>query len=179
MRNWFDISATEATAIGLSLIAMYGLVIILTRIFGLRSFSKMSAADFAMTIAVGTILGGAIANPSPSVLVAALALTGLFAGQLVIARLRRASDRFRQALDNDPVYLMKDGALLHDNLVATGVSPADVRAKLREANVTQLKDVAAVVFETTGDVSVLHGACLSDVDSFILDDVEGAPLQQS
>ena len=32
----------------------------------------------------------------------------------------------------------------------------DLRAKLREANVTQLMHVIAVVMEATGDISVLH-----------------------
>lgn len=173
MREWFDISLTEVIAISASLVIMYGFIILLTRAFGLRSFAKMSAADFAMTIAAGTILGGAIASPQPSVLVAGLALTGLFTVQLIIAHLRRYSSSLQTAIDNDPVYLVKSGILLTENLARTGVSPADVRAKLREANAGKLSDVAAVVFETTGDVSVLHGMNLSDVDPFIVEDVKG------
>ena len=36
------------------------------------------------------------------------------------------------------------------------VTRDDVRAKLREANVLDYSQIRAVVFETTGDVSVLH-----------------------
>lgn len=174
MSDWLEISGTEFVGVSVSLLILYAMVITLTRLFGLRSFSKMSAADFAMTIAVGTIFGGAIANPRPTVLVAALALTLLFSGQLFIAKLRRHSGKARALLDNEPIYLLKDGQLLPDNLSRTGVSVADVRAKLREANAVNLSQVAAVVFETTGDVTVLHGKDIT-VDQFVVHDVRGGP----
>jgi len=44
-----------------------------------------------------------------------------------------------------------------------------VRAKLREANVFNYHEVEAVVLETTGDVSVLHGG--SNFDNDLLADV--------
>ncbi|MGB7394646.1 MAG: YetF domain-containing protein [Pricia sp.] len=31
-----------------------------------------------------------------------------------------------------------------------------MRSKLREANVTKLSEIKAVIFETTGNISVLH-----------------------
>ena len=177
MSGWIDIGPGEVGGIVVSLLVLYSAVIALTRIFGLRSFSKMSAADFAMTVAVGTILGGAIANRNPAIPAAALALTGLFAAQWLVARLRHGSAGVRNLLDNRPVFLMREGQLLHDNLERTGVSVADVRAKLREANALRLENVAAVVFETTGDVSVLHGDQSSELDPFIVEDVEGGGSQ--
>lgn len=36
-------------------------------------------------------------------------------------------------------------------------------AKLRENNVSRLEDVRAVVLETPGDISVLHGEALDDI----------------
>ena len=37
------------------------------------------------------------------------------------------------------------------------MTEADLRAKLREANVLAMDEIRAVVMESTGDVSVLHG----------------------
>jgi uncharacterized membrane protein YcaP (DUF421 family) len=36
------------------------------------------------------------------------------------------------------------------------VTEADLRSKLREANVLELSQVRAVIFECTGDIAVLH-----------------------
>lgn len=50
----------------------------------------------------------------------------------------------------------------------------DLRGKLREANVLERAEVRAVVLETTGDVSVLHGGSGRDVDGWLLEGVRRA-----
>jgi uncharacterized membrane protein YcaP (DUF421 family) len=60
-------------------------------------------------------------------------------------------------VDNPPLLLMAGAQVLHDNLRRARVTEADLRAKLREANVLHPGQVRAVVFESTGDLSVLHG----------------------
>ena len=52
---------------------------------------------------------------------------------------------------------MEDGAFLDHNLTMAKLTRADLLGKLREANVLRLDEVRAVVFEPTGDISVLHG----------------------
>ena len=59
-------------------------------------------------------------------------------------------------MDNDPLMLMEGNKIYYENLKKARVTESDLRGKLREANVIQLSEVRAVVFETTGDVSVLH-----------------------
>ena len=154
--GWWGLTWGEAVGVVGSLVVVYLAIIAYARIAGLRSFSKMSASDFAMTVAVGSLFASAISSPDPSLGVALLALAGLFFGQWLLARARRWSKRVRHTLDNDPIVLMRDGELLHANLARSNVSEADVRAKLREANVLHRRQVRAVVLETTGDVSVLH-----------------------
>jgi uncharacterized membrane protein YcaP (DUF421 family) len=52
---------------------------------------------------------------------------------------------------------MRDCAIIDDNLRAANMTRSDLYAKLREANAYDLSTVRAVVMESTGDVSVLHG----------------------
>ena len=65
-------------------------------------------------------------------------------------------------MQNQPALLMKDGVILHAALKATRVAETDLIAKLREANVLDFTQVRAVVLETTGDISVIHGDSCSD-----------------
>ena len=82
----------------------------------------------------------------------------------------RMARRSRDVVDNTPLLLVRQGGeLLHDNLRAARINPRDVYAKLRQANVTRLSDVHAVVLEPTGDISVLHGD--GDLDPALLDGV--------
>ncbi|QDU80003.1 hypothetical protein Pla110_17250 [Polystyrenella longa] len=154
--KWITSGWTEFPMVLLSCLLIYSLILLYTRLAGLRSFSKMSSADFAMTVAVGSLFGSTISGPNPSVVMGAIALASLFAGQWLLALLRRRSSVVNQAIDNQPILLMHGKTILEDNLKLANVTRNDLFAKLREANALNYDHVLAVVFETTGDVSVLH-----------------------
>ena len=90
------------------------------------------------------------------------AIAALFLLQFVVARLRKQSVSFENFIGNDPVMLMRDGEIFEDALKQTRVSRSDLLAKLREANVLHFSEVRAVVLESTGDISVLHGEHLNE-----------------
>jgi uncharacterized membrane protein YcaP (DUF421 family) len=142
-------------------------IVMYVRVIGLRSFSKMSAFDFVVTVAYGSLLASTTLSES-SLVDGLVAAASLLAIQYVIA-LGRSRTTLSRVVDNRPLLLMRDGRFLEDNLRRARVTTDDVRAKLRAANVCRLEDVQAVVLETTGDVSVLHGAI--GLDAALLDDV--------
>lgn len=154
-------------------VAIYAVVILLVRIQGLRSFAKMSSFDFAATVAVGSIMATTAASASVPLAAGATAVAALFVAQIAVATGRRWS-AVRSVVDNEPMLLMVGGELLRDNLRSGQVTEDDVRAKLREANVLTLAQVRAVVLESTGDISVLHGEPDGPaVEAYLLDGVRG------
>lgn len=167
--TWLLTTPARLILIIISTVIIYGSVILLTRANGLRSFSKMSGFDFAMTIAVGSIIATTIMSERPSILEGVVALSALFACQRLVswARIQRDASKL---VDNEPRVLMANGELFQDALEETRVTKADVYAKLREANVTKLSEVRAVVLEATGDISVLHGR---ELDAELLSGVLG------
>ncbi len=133
-------------------------VVMLVRVNGLRSFSKMTNFDFVMTVAVGSLLAGASQSTNWSAFAQTLsAMAALFLVQYLSAWLRKVSNTFEKIVQNSPVVLMRDGVIIHEALTKTRVAKDDLIAKLREANVLDLSQVRAVILETTGDISVLHG----------------------
>ncbi|WP_417732529.1 DUF421 domain-containing protein [Rosistilla oblonga] len=154
--KWIDASPTQLGMILLSTVCVYAAILLYTRVSGLRSFSKMSAADFAMTIAIGSLFGATISAPSPTLLMGGFALLCVFVGQTVVAWLRRKSPTVCKLVDNQPMLLMAGSEILRGNLRRANLTEADLRGKLRQSNVYRYDDVLAVVFETTGDVSVLQ-----------------------
>ena len=138
-------------------------VVVLVRINGLRSFSKMTNFDFVMTVAVGSLLASASQpNNWEAFLQAMIAMATLFLVQSVTARMRRQSDTIEAVMQNTPVILMRNGQIIESALAETRVARSDLMAKLREANVLDIQQVKAVVLETTGDISVLHGHHCAD-----------------
>ncbi len=132
-------------------------IVIVVRLVGLRAFTKMSGFDFALTVAIGSVLGSAILTEGVSPLRAAGVIAAIFAIQVMAAWLRQRFAIVRGILDNEPLLLMKGPEILDENLARARITRADLMAKLREANVLDFSEVRAVVLETTGDVSVLHG----------------------
>ena len=176
MKDWIITSFDIVIPTIVSAILIYTLIIIYTRIFGLRSFSKMSSFDFAMTIAVGSLLASTIVTKTTTVLQGGVALFSLFFLQTAIAFLRRKLSWFSKAVDNQPILLMHGEHILRDNLRKAYLSETDLQAKLREANVLNYQQVRAVVFETTGDISVLHADSDVRLDPHLLKGVKDVDL---
>lgn len=133
------------------------------RLVGLRSFSKMTAFDFIVTIATGSLLAtAASASEWPAFLQSALAMSVLLAAQAIIAWMRRKSSAVRDLLSNEPVILFRNGKFERETMARVRIAEDDIWAKMREANALELAKVQAVILETTGDISVLHGDVLED-----------------
>ncbi|SDF08662.1 Protein of unknown function [Pricia antarctica] len=171
MEKLFDITWNSVGLIAFSALGIYLSVIIMTRICGKRSFSKMSSFDFAMTVAVGSIIATTVLSQSVSMLQGITGLVVVYLLQIGAALVRR-NKKIRQLMDNSPLLLMDGATILEDNLRKARVTRGDLRSKLREANVTRLSQVRAVVFETTGDISVLHEKDDGELDLWLLKDVE-------
>jgi len=154
--KWISVSLEQLGMVFVSTVVVYLAILLYTRVVGLRSFSKMSSADFAMTIAVGSLFGATISSPSPTLLMGLFAILCVFTGQWILAYTRRKSPLFSKLVDNQPLLLMSRGEILYDNLARSNMTESDLFGKLREANAFHFDQVIAVVFETTGDVSVIH-----------------------
>lgn len=170
MNKWILTNYNTLQFIFISCLGVYVSIIVLTKLFGKRSFSKMSSFDFACTIAIGSIIASTLLSKSVSLFEGVFGLTTVYVLQAITAYLRRFQF-FRKIVDNEPLYLMKNSEILWDNLKKAQVTEGDLRAKLREANVLQLSQVKAVVFETTGDISVLHSSEKLSVDDWLVKDV--------
>lgn len=168
MEKWIYAEEKTLFYVFVSTIVVFISIILLTRIFGKRSFSKMSSFDFAMTVAIGSVMASVIISKSVSLQYGISALAIIYGIQMLVAAARRTTF-IQKIVDNQPTLLMKDGKLLENNLKTCKVTESDIKAKLREANVIQLSEVKAVVFESTGDISVLHGTSDKTIDEWIMD----------
>ncbi len=175
MQSWLMGSFTALALVAFSAVGMYVSLLLLTRIAGLRSFSKMSSFDFAITVAIGSTIAGTIIAENPPLIQGIVALVSLYTLQMVVAKLRRRFALVSEHVDNSPILLMAGSRIIEENLRVAHMSEGDLRSKLRAANVLNLNHVRAVIMETTGDVSVLHSTDGSPpLDARLLEGVRGA-----
>jgi uncharacterized membrane protein YcaP (DUF421 family) len=132
-------------------------IIVATRIIGLRSFAKFTAYDFAFTVAIGSIISSTLTS-STSVAHGAVAIVSLLLLTFIFSFLQRTFKKLSSLISNKPLLLMDGGEILHENLKYARIEKNQLIAKLREANVIDYSQVKAVVLEATGDISVLHSS---------------------
>jgi|AntDeeMinimDraft_5_1070356.scaffolds.fasta_scaffold00544_16 uncharacterized membrane protein YcaP (DUF421 family) len=175
MENWVYASLPILGKVLLSVIVIFAVIILITRVSGLRTFAKMSSFDFASTIAIGSVLASVVMNTDQSLLKGGLALAGIVAFQSLFSFCVRKSKSVKKLVTNNPMMLMCQGDILEENLKKTNVGEGDLIAKLREANVIHFGQVLAVILESTGDMSVLHSSEYDDLPEKLLMGVEGIP----
>lgn len=170
--NWITTNGTTLLMVLLSALGIYVTLLVLTRLTGLRSFSKMSSFDFAITVALGSVLASTILAPSPALLTGAFALVVLYGIQYVVSKSRRLTSTFESLVDNEPLLVMAGEEVISDNLDRARMTEDDLRSKLRLAGVSHPNQVLAVVFETSGDVAVVKTS--DDVDPWVFASIRGA-----
>lgn len=138
----------------ISTVGVYLALILFSRIAGLRSFAQMTNFDLAATIIFGSMAATTAVSTSTSLVQGVVALGVLFAVQALVAYLRRLKVAER-TVDNRPLLLMDGTEVLTHNLARARMTDDDLRSKLRLSGVVRVEQVAAVVLETTGSVSVL------------------------
>ena len=154
---WISTTLSAVLMVAVSAVGIYLALMLLTRTAGLRSFAKISGFDFAVTVAIGSLVATTLLTEDPPLVQAAAGLACLYGLQMAVAVLRQRMPTVRTLVENQPLLLMEGDRVLRDNLRAARMTESDLRAKLREANVLDPSEIRAVVMESTGDVSVLHG----------------------
>lgn len=107
-----------------------------------------------------------IDDPTLETLGACLAIFGLLLIKLGISFLQKKSSKLYNVISNKPTLLMHGSEILYQNLKNAQTQEDQLVAKLRTANVLNFDQVLAVVLETTGDISVLHGSSSSSQENF-------------
>ncbi|MFC6203689.1 DUF421 domain-containing protein [Psychrobacter urativorans] len=152
---WLWMDWQQIVGITVSVIGFYFFLIMFTRIVGLRSFSKLSSYDLAMTVGIGSILASTVLSKSTSLLQGVFAIGVLFLLQALLSIVRRKFKPIKALIDNQPLVLMTNGEYLWDNLKKAKLSTNDIKQILRKNGIKAKSEVFAVIMETTADISVI------------------------
>ncbi len=170
--SWITTTGTTLLMVLLSALGIYITLLFFTRLTGLRSFSKMSSFDFAITIAFGSIVASTLLTKNPPLLAGAFGLAVLFGIQYIVSNSRRFSVAAERLVDNVPIVVMAGEKVLSDHLDEARLTEDDLKSKLRLAGVTSRQQVLAVILETTGDVSVIKKS--DEISPWLFEGIRGA-----
>ncbi len=135
--------------------AAYVALVIMLRLSGKRTLSKMNAFDLVVTVALGSTLATVLLDRSVPLADGLLALGLLVFLQYVITWGSVRSDRFEHLVKAAPTRLVRDGRFLEDSLRTQRVTREEIEAALRQHGVAALADAQSVTLETDGSLSVI------------------------
>jgi len=143
----------EAVAVVASATGIYFAFLILVRLLGQRSIARMSTFDVAVVLTLGSAAGRVITGYTPSLAAGVLALVTLFTLRWIAQQV--GTTRFGASIVRDrPILLMAGPVMLEDTMAKARIAEDEVREALRVAGVRNVDEVACVVLESTGSVSV-------------------------
>lgn len=172
--DWITTTTPSVFMVIITTVALYVALVVLTRMTGLRSFSKMSSFDFALTVAVGSLFAAIVVSQEPPLVQGLTALASVYLVRFIVSWGRRKSPFVERTVDNSPLLLMAGAEILDDHLSEARVTRSDLRAKLRGAGVINPSEVLAVVFESSADISVMRKREGVTFDEELLTGVRGA-----
>ena len=136
----------------------YVALVLLLRVTGKRTLSKLNAFDLVVTVALGSTLATILLSRQVSLSEGVLALALLIGLQWVIAWLSVRSQRIAGVVKAEPSLLAAHGRFLPAAMRRERVTEDEVRAAVRARGLARMEQVQAVILETDGSLNVISGA---------------------
>jgi len=151
--SWMSIARTLIIGV-----AAYASLIILLRVSGKRTLSKMNAFDLIVTVALGSTLATVLLTKSVALADGLLAFALLIFLQFALAWLSVRYKSVSNLVKSQPTLLVYQGQFLHQALKKERITEEEILASLRETGLSDITQAAAVVLETEGSLSVMEKA---------------------
>lgn len=135
--------------------AAYVALVLLLRVTGKRTLSKLNAFDLVVTVALGSTLATVLLSSDVALAEGIVALALLIVLQWIVTWLSVRSPRVEHTVKAEPRLLYFDGRFLEGAMKAERITQEELRAAVRGQSMQSLQDVVAIVMETDGSVSVI------------------------
>lgn len=158
--TWFDLFRVLVVGV----LAYAGLVLLL-RVSGPRTLSKMNAFDFIVTVALGSTLATVLLSKDVALAEGIVAFAVLIGLQFLITWLSVRSDGFQQLVKDEPALVAWEGRLLPGPMKRRRVTAVEVMAAARSQGHSSLDSVGAVILETDGSFSIVGSPIKQPADT--------------
>ncbi|MDN5699197.1 MAG: DUF421 domain-containing protein [Kocuria sp.] len=165
------ITGSHAIAVVLSAVGIYVAFLLFVRIFGQRVLMAMSTFDVVVTVMLGSVAGRVILGHPPTLTSGILGLATLFILEAVFGQLR-SSMRVHKLMNSPARLLMIGPEIQEKTLKRSHITIWELHGALRRAGVRSYEEIACVLHEPGGGISVLRRGV--PIDPQLLTDVAGA-----
>lgn len=149
----------------------YPFLIIILRISGKRSLTKVNIFDFIITVALGAAFASILLTNSVTFLDGAVLLFLLVFFQFILSKLEVHSKAFAKLIKATPVFVYVNGQFNNDVMKRNRLRMDDLKGAVRKKGFASFEQVEAVVLEGDGTLSVIQKDSYTSKEA--LEGVEG------
>ena len=136
-------------------IAVFGFLLVLTRIIGRRELSSLQPFDLILLIILGDAVQQGLTQDDYSLTGAFLAIGTIAVLQVLVSWIGFRFPRARPVLEGTPIVVVQDGEVIERNLRRERLSVDEIREAARVEGIAHLSEVKWAVLETSGQISFI------------------------
>ena len=133
----------------------YAALILVLRLTGKRTLSKLNAFDLIVTVALGSTLSSILISQSVALVEGLVALALLVLLQFAVTWTTVRWPDLRDVVTADPSLLLSDGRPCRRTLRRERVSESEVLQAIRDKGGQALEDAEAVILQSDGGMAVI------------------------
>lgn len=134
----------------------YAVIVLVLRISGKRTLSKMNAFDFIVTVALGSVLANILVNHETLLWEGLLAFCLLVLLQYISTWLSVRSSAVRSLLKSEPSLIYYDDHYDNKKMKKERITEREVIQAIRKDGYISLDEIAAVILESDGTLTVME-----------------------
>ena len=146
--------------------------IVMMRLSGNRTLSKLNSFDLVVTVAFGSTLSSILITSDIALAEGLFAIALLVLLQFVITWLSVRFGVINTIIKTAPTLLLRNGRMLDDAMRKVRITSDEIRTAVRQKGMGSLDQVAAVILETDGSLSIISAEKLGSGSA--LEGVQGA-----
>jgi uncharacterized membrane protein YcaP (DUF421 family) len=133
----------------------YAGCILVMRLSGNRTLSKLNSFDLIITVAFGSTLSSIVISSDIALAEGLLAIALLVLLQFMITWLSVRSSAVNSVIKTAPTLLLSNGHMIAGAMRKVRITSDEIRTAVRQKGLGGLDQVAAVILETDGSLSII------------------------
>ncbi|MCX8649681.1 DUF421 domain-containing protein [Gilliamella sp. B2776] len=131
------------------------ILLIYVKLSGKSQIAPMSQLDQVGSMVIGALVGGALLNSNVSAWQSA-GLVAIWAGLLILVRfIKSKNSRLRDAIDGEPIQLVKNGDLITDNFAKANLPVRDFETLINIQGICAFSQLKQVWYELNGSLTII------------------------
>ena len=139
----------------LSSVAVYLFIVIAIRLFGKKELAQLSVVDLVFILLISNAVQNAMVGDNTSLSGGLVAAGSLFMVNYLFKLMLYRFPQFGKWVQGEPVILIYEGRIYHQNLEKAQITEAELLEVIREHGVSGVAEINLAMLEVDGNISIL------------------------